>query len=78
MNKKNENLNNAENSALNIADVSTSYLILSGEGNIDTEHRFCMECKTLDEANHYFDNFKRGEFADTNLFIYEAKKIREA
>ena len=73
-----ENVSNEEKGNGVLADVSTSYLILSGEGNIDTEHRFCMECKTLDEANHYFDNFKRGEFADTNLFIYEAKKIREA
>lgn len=58
--------------------VSTSYLILSGEGNTDTEHQFCMECKALKEADHYFDNFKRGKFIETNLFIYEAKKIREA
>lgn len=57
--------------------VSTSYLILSGEGNIDTEHQFCMELNTLEEANFYFNNFKRGQFKDTNLFIYEAKKIRE-
>jgi hypothetical protein len=51
---------------------------LSGEGNIDTEHQFCMECKTLEEAHYHFDNLKRGQFADTYLFIYEAKKIREA
>jgi hypothetical protein len=58
--------------------VSTSYLILSGEGNTDTEHQFCMELTTLDEANFHFENFKRGQFKDTNLFIFEAKKIREA
>lgn len=58
--------------------VSRSYLILSGEGNIDTEHQFCMECKTLEEANKYFDNFKRGEFSETYLYIYEAVKVREA
>ena len=59
-------------------DLSRSYLILSGEGNIDTEYQFCMECKTLEEANKYFDNFKRGEFAETYLYIYEAVKVREA
>lgn len=59
-------------------DVSRRYLILSGEGNIDTEHQFCMECSTLEEANRYFENFKRGEFKDTYLFIYEAVKLREA
>jgi hypothetical protein len=37
-----------------------------------------MECKTLEEANKYFDNFKRGEFAETYLYIYEAVKVREA
>jgi hypothetical protein len=58
--------------------TATSYLILSGEGNIDTEHQFCMDCKTLEEANYHFDNLKRGQYADTYLFIYEAKKIREA
>ena len=60
------------------ADVSGSYLILSGEGNIYTEHQFCMDCKTLKEANRYFDNFKLGEFAETYLYIYEAVKVREA
>ena len=64
--------------ALQQTDDSRSYLILSGEGNIDTEHQFCMECKTLEEANKYFDNFKRGEFAETYLYIYEAVKLREA
>ena len=34
------------------------YLILSGEGNIETEHQFCMECSSLEEANEYFDSFK--------------------
>jgi hypothetical protein len=70
--------NEAENGNLQQGAVSRSYLILSGEGNIDTEHQFCMECKTLEEANKYFDNFKRGEFAETYLYIYEAVKVREA
>lgn len=75
---KEQNLNEVQNSALHKTYVSRSYLILSGEGNIDTEHQFCMECKTLEEANKYFDNFKRGEFAKTYLYIYEAVKVREA
>jgi len=70
--------NEVENGNLQQGAVSRSYLILSGEGNIDTEHQFCMECKTLEEANKYFDNFKRGEFAETYLYIYEAFKVREA
>jgi len=70
--------NEAENGNLQQGAVSLSYLILSGEGNIDTEHQFCMECKTLEEANKHFDNFKRGEFAETYLYIYEAVKVREA
>jgi hypothetical protein len=53
------------------------YLILSGEGNIDTEHQFCSECKTLEEANRLFDTFKENEFESTYLFIYKATKIRE-
>jgi len=59
-------------------DVIRRYLILSGEGNINTAHQFCIECLTLEEANHYFDIFKRGLFKDTNLFIYEAVKLRES
>ena len=53
------------------------YLILSGEGNIETEHQFCMECSSLEEANEYFDSFKKGQFKETYLFIYEASKLRE-
>lgn len=55
----------------------TVYLVLSGEGNIDTEHQFCMECKTPEDANAFFDKLKKGEFKETYLFIFEAKKIRE-
>jgi hypothetical protein len=78
-----DNLNNklsdeAQSQPSCLGAVSRSYLILSGEGNIDTKHQFCMECKTLEEANKYFDNFKRGEFAETYLYIYEAVKVREA
>lgn len=72
-----ENVSNEEKGNGVLADVSTSYLILSGEGNIDTKHQFCMELTTLEEANFHFNNFKRGQFKDTYLFIYEAKKIRE-
>lgn len=57
--------------------VGSSYLLLSGEGDMDTEHLFCMELSTIKEANYYFDDFKRGQFKNTYLFIYEAKKIRE-
>lgn len=72
-----ENVSNEKKGNGVLADVITSYLILSGEGNIDTEHQFCMELTTLEEANSHFNNFKRGQFKDTYLFIYEAKKIRE-
>lgn len=58
-------------------ETNNKYLILSGEGRSDTEYVFCMECDALDDANRYFDDFKRGTFAETNLFIYEAKKVRE-
>lgn len=57
--------------------MKTVFLILSGEGNIDTEHQFCMELPTLEEANLHFDRFKKGEFKETYLFIFEAKKLRE-
>ena len=77
MNKEEQTPELSTEKALSIADVSTSYLILSGEGNIDTEHQFCMELTTLEEANFHFNNFKHGQFKDTYLFIYEAKKIRE-
>jgi len=70
--------NEEQSPAFLVGAVSRSYLILSGEGNIDTEHQFCMECKTLEEANKHFDNFKRGEFSETYLYIYEAVKVREA
>jgi len=70
--------NEEQKTALQQTDVGLSYLILSGEGNIDTEHQFCMECETLEEANKCFDNFKRVEFAETYLYIYEAVKVREA
>ncbi len=76
MNTEKTSLEN-ESPAFLVGAVSTSYLLLSGEGNIDTEHQFCMELTTLEEANYHFDNFKRGQFKDTYLFIYEAKKIRE-
>ena len=62
---------------LNISDVSTHFLILSGEGNHQTEHQFVMELNTLEEANEHFDKLKKGEFDSTYLFIYEAKKLRE-
>lgn len=65
-------------SRLEKSENPTTYLILSGEGNIDTEHQFCMELPTIEEAELHFDNFKKGQFKDTYLFIYEAKKIREA
>ncbi|HET8861376.1 hypothetical protein [Marivirga sp.] len=64
-------------SELNISDVSTRFLILSGEGGHQTEHQFVMELNTLEEANVYFDKLKKGEFDGTYLFIYEAKKLRE-
>lgn len=55
----------------------TKFLILSGKGNIDTEFQFVMELDTIEEANDMFHHFKTHNFERTNLFIYEAKKIRE-
>ena len=69
--------NNNENTALNKPAVSRSYLILSGEGNIDTEHQFCAEFDDIDKCNAFFDHLKSGEFKDTYLYIYEAVKLRE-
>jgi hypothetical protein len=77
MREKNEKLNEAQNSALNIANVSTRYLILSGEGCSQTEHQFVMELDTLEEANKQFDELKKNAFYRTYLYIYEAKKLRE-
>jgi hypothetical protein len=62
---------------MNMAETNEVYLILSGEGNIDTEYQFCSECKTLEEANRLFDKFKENDFKSTYLFIYKAVKIRE-
>jgi hypothetical protein len=64
-------------SELNISDVSTRFLILSGEGGHQTENQFVMELNTLEEANEEFDKLKKGEFDGTYLYIYEAKKLRE-
>lgn len=72
-----QNLNEAPNSALHKTAVSRSYLILSGEGNIDTEHQFCAEFDDIDKCNAFFDRLKSGEFKDTYLYIYEAVKLRE-
>lgn len=74
---KEQNLNEAPNSALHKTAVSRSYLILSGEGNIDTEHQFCAEFDDIDKCNAFFDRLKLGEFKDTYLYIYEAVKLRE-
>lgn len=65
------------NENLNISDVSTRYLILSGEGGSQTEHQFVMELDTLEEANEQFDELKKNEFDGTYLYIYVAKKLRE-
>jgi hypothetical protein len=73
---KEQNLNETPNSALNIA-VSRSYLILSGEGNIETEHLFCGEFDDIDKCNAFFDRLKSGDFKYTYLYIYEAVKLRE-
>jgi len=53
------------------------FLILSGEGSSDTENQFVMECSSVDDANENFDTFKKGEFKNTNLYIFEAKLLRE-
>jgi hypothetical protein len=68
---------NESDENLNISDVSTRFLILSGEGGYQTEHQFVMELNTLEEANEEFDKLKKGEFDGTYLYIYEAKKLRE-
>jgi uncharacterized membrane-anchored protein YitT (DUF2179 family) len=62
---------------LNISDVSTRYLILSGEGGYETQHQFVMELDSLKEANTQFSALKSSVYKDTYLYIYEAKKIRE-
>ena len=68
---------NEKSDNTSITDVNTRYLILSGEGDIDTEWRYCMETSSLEEANFQFNRLKAKEFENTQLFIYEAKKIRE-
>lgn len=70
---------NEHQESLNISDTDTStrYLILSGEGGHESENQFVMELDTLEEANQEFEKFKSGEFDGTQLYIYEAKKIRE-
>lgn len=72
-----KNLNKAQNSALHKTNVSRRYLILSGEGNIDTEHQFCADFDDIHKCNAFFDHLKSGEFKDTYLYIYEAVKLRE-
>ena len=62
---------------MEISDVDTRYLILSGEGGHQNEHQFLMELNTLEEANKEFDKLKKCEFDGTYLYIYEAKEIRE-
>ena len=74
---KNESIEQSQKQALHKTDVSRSYLILSGEGNIDTEHQFCAEFDDIDKCNAFFDRLKSGEFKDTYLYIYEAVKLRE-
>lgn len=58
--------------------METVFLILSGEGNIETEHQFCAEFKDIDRCNEFYDNLKENEFKETCLYIYEAKLIRES
>lgn len=53
------------------------YLILSGEGGFRTEHSFLMECDTLEEAKEHIDDFKSGEYSETQLFIFKAIKVTE-
>lgn len=72
-----ETKNLPQNPTLQQTAVSRSYLILSGEGNIDTEHQFCAEFDDIDKCNAFFDHLKSGEFKDTYLYIYEAVKLRE-
>ena len=67
----------AQQEKLDIKDVSRSYLILSGEGNIDTENQFCAEFDNIDKCNAFFDRLKSEDFKDTYLYIYEAVKLRE-
>ena len=74
---KNESIEQSQKQALHKTDVSRSYLILSGEGNIDTEHQFCAEFDDIDKCNAFFDRLKSGEFKNTYLYIYEAVKLRE-
>ena len=74
---KNESIEQSQKQALRKTDVSRSYLILSGEGNIDTEHQFCAEFDDIDKCNAFFDRLKSGEFKNTYLYIYEAVKLRE-
>jgi len=66
---------------LNVEEESTKnddnkYLILSGEGNYETEHQFCMEVDNLEDANEYFDDFKKNTYKEINLYIYKGKMIR--
>ena len=72
-----ENLNTTPNPPLQQTAALSSYLILSGEGNIDTEHQFCAEFDDIDKCNAIFDRLKSNEFKDTYLYIYKAVKLRE-
>jgi hypothetical protein len=54
-----------------------SYLILSGEGNHETEHQFVMSCDTLNEAEKEFESLKKTTYSTTYLFIYKAVKLKE-
>jgi hypothetical protein len=68
---------NTDNVTPETQEEKHTYLILSGEGNMDTEHQFCLERETLEDANAYFDRLKQGDFCNTQLFIYKAIKLRE-
>jgi aspartate carbamoyltransferase catalytic subunit len=69
--------NTSEVTAQILKNMSGKYLILSGEGNHETEYQFLMECSTLEDADNYFEKFKSGRYANTTLYIYHAKLIRE-
>ena len=57
--------------------MEKKYLILSGEGNIDTENLFCAEFDDLAKCKEFFDRLKQDEFKETCLYIYEAVKLIE-
>jgi len=76
-NKKIKSFKEHSEEKLDISDVRTRFLILSGEGSSDTENQFVMELNTEDEAIEHFKEFKEGTFKNAELMIYKAVLIKE-